>query len=448
MRALIEIASNGNPKHECAPISISIDGSVVSHLYCDFTKLLKSVRSPSDASLDFLLVAATVYSLDKLVLRDGAENGWERDFSVTIPVKNSVRWTKAKKKIESCVSFLSGDNWQFTFLERTSPLIRRKEAARSSKSKSQYSNAEIVCMFSGGLDSLIGAIDNLHSRRDHRIALVGHHDPNIGGVEKDQRQLLQELDLIYPTRCQPVFVGIGHTGKGPEVTMRSRSLLFIGLGIVVADHLGEGTKVLIPENGTIALNVPLTPSRRGSCSTRTAHPYYLSLLQKWLDAVGLRHPLENPLIGKTKGEAVKGCLNQTLLQSLACKSTSCAKPGHTVWWVRRKANGCGQCMPCIFRRAALHAAGWDTEVYGNDICSGEVDVFNPKRKSADDLRAVLSFLKSKRSEQDIAKLLVSSCPLPPMTVMDHANTVYRAMDEVRALLQQKAIKKIQRAAGI
>ncbi len=105
-------------------------------------------------------------------------------------------------------------------------------------------------------------------------------------------------------------------------------------------------------------------------------------------------------------------------------------------------------MPCIFRRAALNTAGLDAEIYGNDICAGEVDVFDPDTDAADDFRAVLSFLKSKHSEQDIAKLLVSSCPLPPTTVMDHANTVYRAMEEVRALLRQKANEKIQRAAGI
>ena len=448
MKASVEIQSNGKSKHDCAPVSICIDGSEVSQLYCDFTKLLKAVRHPTDVSLDFLLVAATVYSLDKLAERSKSRNGWEREFTVSIPVKNSALWTKAKRKIDDCLSFLSGDNWNITFSERTRGIVHKNASLKKTIKKREFLKADEVCLFSGGLDSLIGAIDTLHRNGDHRLALVGHHDPNIGGVEKDQKQLLEQLDLAYPNRCHPVFVGVGHSGKGQEITMRSRSLLFIGLGLVVADHLGEGTKLLIPENGTIALNVPLTASRRGSCSTRTAHPHYLALLQDWLNAVGLRHPVENPLLEKTKGEAVKFCLNQALLRSLVTKSTSCAKPGHTVWWVRRNANGCGQCMPCIFRRAALNTAGLDAEIYGNDICTGEVDVFDPDTDAADDFRAVLSFLKSKHSEQDIAKLLVSSCPLPPTTVMDHANTVYRAMDEVRALLRQKANKKIQRAAGI
>src|SRR5690606_10145225 len=102
-----------------------------------------------------------------------------------------------------------------------------------------------------------------------------------------------------------------------EITMRSRSLLFIALGISVAAHLGDGTPLLIPENGTIALNVPLTPARRGSCSTRTAHPHYLALLQKWLGSIGLNHPLKNPLAEKTKGEAVTECLDSVLLKKVA-----------------------------------------------------------------------------------------------------------------------------------
>ncbi|OYW24891.1 MAG: hypothetical protein B7Z55_00900 [Planctomycetales bacterium 12-60-4] len=312
----------------------------------------------------------------------------------------------------------------------------------------RFARAEIACLFSGGLDSLIGAIDLLHESKVQRVALVGHHDPNIGGVEKDQKQLLKELQSAFPLQCEPVLVGVGHSGKSPEITMRSRSLLFIALGISVAAHLGDGTPLLIPENGTIALNVPLTPARRGSCSTRTAHPHYLMLLQKWLRSVGLNHPLQNPLAGKTKGEAVTECSDAILLAKVAAKSTSCAKPGHTRWWARRNAAACGQCMPCIYRRAALHKAGLDNEVYGNDICTGEVKVDDPKSEAADDLRACLSFLGKKYSTETIAKILIASAPLPPLEVLDHARTVSRAMDEIRQLLKDKATLEIQSMAGI
>ena len=366
---------------------------------------------------------------------------------MSVPVKNSAVWTKATKTINECLTFLSGDRWRLSFTERSNALVRRKRRKRRSRIPPRYAKGEVACLFSGGLDSLIGAIDWLESNNS-RISLVGHHDPKIGGVQKDQEQLVKALESAYPNRFDPVLVGVGNTDKSPEITMRSRSLLFVALGMVVAAHLGDGTQLLIPENGTIALNVPLTPARRGSCSTRTAHPHYLSLLQKWLSAVGLNHTIVNPLIGKTKGEAAAQCANQALLAQTAPMSTSCAKPGHTVWWVRRMAKGCGQCMPCIYRRAALHMAGLDNEVYGNDICTGEVAVTDPESDAADDFRACLSFLKRNYSREQIAKLLIAAGPLPPLDVLHHADTVSRAMEEIRQLLRDNATGSIQKMAGI
>jgi hypothetical protein len=243
-------------------------------------------------------------------------------------------------------------------------------------------------------------------------------------------------------------VGIGHSGKSAEITMRSRSILFVALGAVVAAHLGERTPLLIPENGTIALNVPLTPSRRGSCSTRTAHPHYLALLQDWLDGLGLVHPLQNPLLGKTKGEAAVQCRNQAAFKDTALLSTSCAKRGHTSSWVRRTAGSCGRCMPCIYRRAALHSIGMDLEVYGSDICVGEVDVCNPDSDAADDLRACLSFLRRNHPVEAIAKMLIANGHLPPKDAIQHASTVTRAMNEIRQLLREKGDAVIRKLAGV
>jgi hypothetical protein len=230
--------------------------------------------------------------------------------------------------------------------------------------------------------------------------------------------------------------------------MRSRSLLFVALGIAAADYLGAGTPLLIPENGTIALNVPLTPSRRGSCSTRTAHPFYLDRLQEWISGVGLNHAIVNPLIGKTKGEAVLECRNGALLNEVFRKSVSCAKTGHVVTWINRSANGCGRCMPCIYRRAALHVAGLDDEVYGVDICRGDVDWTDAKSESADDIRACLSFLLANLSQMDIAKALMANGPLPPLEAIGHAATVQRAMDEIRRLINEKGTVELRNAAGL
>ena len=93
--------------------------------------------------------------------------------------------------------------------------------------------------------------------------------------------------------------------KNVEPSLRSRSIVFIGLGIYAASEVGAEIPLLAPENGTIALNLPLTPSRSGSCSTRTMHPFYLDTLRSVLNDLGLKNSLTNPLGLKTgKGECV------------------------------------------------------------------------------------------------------------------------------------------------
>ncbi|MFO0922407.1 MAG: Qat anti-phage system QueC-like protein QatC [Pirellulales bacterium] len=433
--------------HEGAVITIADRNTKLSALYFDFTALLKSVRNPTERSLDFLLVAATVYALDKLVARSQSHDGWTRTFEVSIPVADPRKWKEAAGLANKCLSFLSGDEWRLSFTKLASPIIRRRRRKRRSSIPPRYACGDAACLFSGGLDSLIGAINWLERNPNERIALVGHHDPGIGGPLSDQRKLLSALEAAYPSRITSTFVGIGHQGKSAEITMRSRSILFVALGLVVADCLGLGTPLLIPENGTIALNVPLTPARRGSCSTRTAHPSYLAYLRDWMSAIGIDHPISNPLVEMTKGEAVAHCDNLDLLSAIYQHSVSCAKSGHKSTWINRTANGCGRCMPCIYRRAALHTARLDSEVYGVDFCRGRSNgrIQGLRRQTTS---ACLSFLLREPSEIEIAKMLVANGLPLPFEAIRHSGTVIRAMDEIRSLIADKGTSEMKRAAGL
>lgn len=59
---------------------------------------------------------------------------------------------------------------------------------------------------------------------------------------------------------------------GSENSTRGRSFLFFALGVFAGTGLGKAFTLRVPENGLIALNVPLDPLRLGSNSTRTTHP--------------------------------------------------------------------------------------------------------------------------------------------------------------------------------
>lgn len=433
---------------EFAVVTLRREDGGEARIELNYTPVRRRCRNVRPLALDFLLIASCVYAADKLEDRDSAPDRWTRTISMTIPVGDPDAWAAQADRLAGAVGFLTGDRWSFEFsrLERALP---RPKPRRGLK---RFPNVrgEAVSLFSGGLDSLIGVIDWLETNPARRIVLVGHHDPKVAGPNSDQVRVFDRLRAWYGTRMDLLRIGVGNSPVGVDTNYRSRSILFLALGALVSTSLGDGVPLLVPENGTISLNVPLTPSRRGSCSTRTTHPYFLSELEATLNAVGLPISIENPLLGKTKGECVTGCLGQAVLVAVARLSRSCAKRGHTSHWTRGRDKGadqCGRCVPCIFRRAAMHAGGMDDETYGDDVCAGEI-VLATDADRANDLRAVLAFLSKAHTPEDIGALLVSNGPLPLSAVADHAGTVFRAMEEVRELLRDKAVPEIRVAAGI
>lgn len=422
-----------------AQVELTIEGVGTCRLTYDEKAFRAFGVVPSETTQDLLLAGAIVYALDRKVERTHAQDAWTRVFNVTLPVAEPDRWRHAQATLERCLSFLSGDQWSFSFVNRTAELYPLE-------SSPNVSNNTAVSLYSGGIDSLVGIIDYLEEQPDHNLILTGHHDPRIGGPLGDQRAVLKVLNQHYPGRLYPFLAGIGAT-SGNDTTLRSRSFLFICLGVYAAAVLRENALLLVPENGTIALNMPLTPSRRGSCSTRTAHPYYLELLQDLLGELELSTQLINPLVSKTKGEVVATCKNQYVLHEALAFAMSCAKRGHTSSWVRRSANACGRCMPCIYRRAALHRIGLDTETYGNDICAGEVDP-ESELESANDFRALLGFLRGDPDRVEVARLLLANGRLDTGKLDDYAQLVLDTMDEVRGLLRDKAPLRVRTLAGL
>jgi hypothetical protein len=445
MNVNVSVDPGAATKEGFAVVSLQSGGQLLGQLDVEFSHLA-SLQAGNPRALDLLLLASVVYAIDKLVPRDTAADWWTREFSVRLPVSDPSLWSSAAPELVKSLSFLTGDLWAVDFVQLRTPLVRLSRRGRRRRMSAPH--GDVVSLFSGGLDSLIGVIDHLEAYPNKKILLVGHHDGQMAGPLSDQQGILKQLLSLYPQRVEAFLVRVGHTSSAREITLRSRSLLFIALGVYAASALMPDTQLLIPENGTIALNAPLTPSRRGSCSTRTAHPYYLSSLQRVLHAVGLGTTLVNPLESKTKGEAVAQCRNLNVLRKLTPLSVSCAKRGHKRSWLKRSAKSCGRCMPCIYRRAALHSIGMDIEIYGVDICKGEVDISDHEKEAPNDLRACFFFLKRNASPDEIAKMLIASGSLEPSRLAAYARLVYRAMDEIRALLRDKANLKIKKYAGV
>jgi hypothetical protein len=239
-------------------------------------------QSPEPTVVDFANLSLAVYAIDQLASR--TENGyqdWSRFFKVHLPVVDLKLWNNAATQIESMLSFLTGDKWELEF----------RAKVHDGKKSSQKEDGTItqVSLFSGGLDSLIGAVDLIDQQ--NAISLVSHH--KIGtGESNAQTTLMEALKKEYPTKTiegnffyvQPIKEG---NKLGGEDTQRARSIMFIALGLLVANSQGKYTVLEIPENALISLNVPLTATRYGSYSTKTTHPNFLGMLGSILTDISI-----------------------------------------------------------------------------------------------------------------------------------------------------------------
>ena len=104
-------------------------------------------------------------------------------------------------------------------------------------------------------------------------------------------------------------------------------------------------------------------------------------------------------------------------------------------------------MPCIYRRAALNKVDLDNQVYGRDICTGEVDL-DSKKKLVNDFRAYVSFISGNPTRQTISSLLLANGNLDIALLPSYSDLVFRAMDEVRTLLRQKATQSVRSKVGV
>lgn len=292
---------------------------------------------PSREAWDFLSIALAVFAADRFVLRSDSEDGWTRIISLDIAVCDPTTWHPQAERLANALRFLTGDIWTITFSDGGN---------EPPNFQPSLSDRDTVCLFSGGLDSLLGALKLLQDGRRPLLISQGSKDEI-----NPQRSLAVKIGLEHHR-----FEGrVSERWRTPyEGSTRGRSIIFFAYGALAASamHL---TEIIVPENGLIAINPPLTPRRLGSLSTRTTHPYFLAELGSILQSVGLNITITNIFEGKSKGDMLAECTHPQI-SSLASSSYSCGKG-------KRHHAQCGRCIPCLIRRASFHKAGLDDRSY-------------------------------------------------------------------------------------
>lgn len=336
---------------------------------------------------DFARIAVMVYAADRSVVRAAGTVNWTaRDYHLTVPVSDPEAWAAVHDRLVRTLAFLSGDAWTITFTKAAIP----KETA----AENQYPSAERVVLLSGGADSAVGALLARTLPKDH--VLMSHYGGN--GIGPIQRLVAKAITDLIPDgssqqHCQVGFSRMRYQPDGTkfanEPSTRTRSLLFLALGLCVASV--NGVPLWIPENGFASLNPAMGADQFGSISTRTTHPWFLSEVHGILTDIGAEGHIENPFAQQTKGEMfteVAARLGSDLASAFLSSTDSCGFTNKRFWGIE-KSHHCGTCFGCLLRRASFEAAGLDdSTVYAVD---------NPPNAKAAAVLQLNSLLPSIRS---------------------------------------------------
>jgi hypothetical protein len=294
-----------------------------------------------------------------------------------------------------------------------------------------------LALFSGGLDSLIGAINILE--QGATPLLISHAGE--GATSKTQHALFKNLKQYYQRPFDRLRIWMNFPNGlvrnvDSENTTRGRSFLFFAAGVFAGTGLHDAFTLRVPENGLIALNVPLDPLRLGALSTRTTHPFYMARWNDLLAALDVPGRIENPYWNRTKGEMVAQCANRPLLANLAPTSVSCASPTKGRW-AGRGTEHCGYCLPCLIRRAALRQGlgSADNTQYTADLTAA---IFDTLQAEGQQIRSFQFAIERLRKRPQIAALLIHK-PGPlsdesPARQLDLADVYRRGLEELGTLL--------------
>jgi hypothetical protein len=333
-----------------------------------------------DLALDLVELAAYVYAADQVVTRGGTKEfeygrRWRRHFRFEVPVRRPDAWQRPEvlAALSEVLGFLSDDDYEFGFTRLTDPppLSRYLFTQTGADDAPDYQE---VMLFSGGLDSLGGAVQEvLHGQR--KVALVSHRP--VSKLYRRQQDLVAEIvDRLPDRRLRPLHVAVEVNkgkGLGREFTQRTRSFLFAAFAAVVALLFGL-RRVRFYENGVTSFNLPISPQVLGGRATRTTHPRVLKGFERLFSLLfDGRFAVENPFRWKTKADILKEVKaaghGKLCAFTSSCHHTRAATAMHS---------HCGRCSQCVDRRLNALAAGLDKaedppEMYQSDVLTGPCD---------------------------------------------------------------------------
>jgi len=306
--------------------------------------------------LDLMELAGYLFAADRLTTRGQPDalmfDSWSRNFHVAMKVRDAKFWGSevTKKKLTDLLLFMTGDR-EYRFDFQPGHTTDRAHLFDSEEFQATPGKPHHVMLFSGGLDSLAGAIERLNNSNEI-VCLVSHRSGQ-PSTAMTQTRLVEALVQRFPERVKSYRFGTGLTNKrAVSETQRTRTFLYGSIAFALATALGQ-KEVTFYENGITSLNFPRRQDLLNARASRTTHPRTMFLLSEFLSHVaGSPIALNNTYRWKTKAdvlEVLKTHHAADLIPStVTCSRTTMTRGDHT---------HCGGCFQCVDRRFSASAAG-------------------------------------------------------------------------------------------
>ncbi len=343
--------------------------------------------------LDLLELACFVFAADRCITRGPTSavefQSWSRKIEFHIRVRDFKFWnqTEIKQVLKQVLQFMTGDSDYFFhfYPGHTTPptnLFDKKECCVDPGAK------EIaVTLFSGGLDSLSGAL-NLLANTNSKILLVSHLSQ--AGTKRTQKRLADALSVLYPNRIYHYRFECTLRGKrAVEETQRSRSFLYSCIAYAIASAYKQ-KYMYIYENGVTSINLQRREDLYNARASRTTHPKTIGLLENFFSIFsGEDFKIKLPYFFKTKKDILENIIS--LAPNLISSAVSCSRTFQKLG----QATHCGYCFQCIDRRIASFSAKANeidhNGLYSNNIIIDPIFEKEAQTTAIDYIRQAISF---------------------------------------------------------
>lgn len=344
-------------------------------LNLNLPNFVRSVRHLPDRVLDLLELASYVFAVDRSFSRgriDAVEyHSWSRSLQLVMRVRDYEFWNapECSRVLADTLRFVTGDR-DFSVMFQPGHHTPRTGLFDEAKFHIDVDQKGLaVALFSGGVDSLAGAIELLESTNG-KVILASHQANN--AARKTQRALIRALSALYPDRVRHYAFQCNLQGqRAPDETQRSRSFLFAAIAYSLAHAYGQHSFHVF-ENGITSINLHRREDLLNARVSRTTHPKTIAGLSALFSLIsGRPFKVLHPFLDLTKADVLRRIAEKhanLLASSVSCTRTSFAKGDNT---------HCGTCFQCIDRRLAAFAAGVEEldhrGLYAFDIVSEPLD---------------------------------------------------------------------------